>query len=574
MIGMSKKKAMLTTAAALLTLTTVLAGCGGGNSGNSSSPSGTSSSSGASGSTEAPSNGEAPATPVADIFELGSEPLNLKFYAHYDWFSMAPWGQDIASKWIKDNKKVNIEYIPSGNNAQQKLNTMLAGKDLPDLIWFNRGAAEFEMMRKNDMLAPFDEYIDKYPNMKKWVPEELRNMLRSEDGKLYQFPNWYTNKPVGNAGWIINKKIYKELGSPKLETTEDLYSYAKLVKEKYPRVTPIESDLAIDGQLLDVLYSAFEENALNRWVGDRARPKDGVMTSIFNDPTYRESMKFAAKLYREKLMTQDAFSQTRDQVKEKILNGEVAVYASINATEFAREGQAVLSAQDPEAGYEMIWPIAKPGLDRNKIFPGTYTYLGWNVITITKNTPDPEKAFAFLDWFTGPEAQSVLMWGPPGEFWDEFKDVDGVPTPVFNENYVKKQKELVDLQAITTWYTWNGNAVFTDKTKGDYESTLPEQDRNWETSQQYNIAWRTQGEATEFVNLEPAKDSEDGVKQTAVEDIWDKSRAEALMNTKSDADVDRILDKAHEDAMKVGYQAVLDFKTKKWHENRKAMGRE
>jgi len=572
MKGRGTKKAFLSATAIMLMLTAVLAGCGGndGNKSNQSSSTPTASNT----ASAAESSGEASATPVSDIFELGSEPLNLKFYAHYDWFSMAPWGQDSASKWIKDNKKVNIEYIPSGNNARQKLNTMLAGKDLPDLIWFDRGMAELEMMRKNDMLVPLDDYIDKYPNMKKWVPEELRNMLKSEDGKLYQFPNWYTNKPVGNAGWVINKKVYKELGSPKLETTEDLYNYAKLVKEKFPNMIPIESDLAIDGQLLDVLYSAFEENALNRWVGDRSRPIDGVMTSIFNDPTYRESMKFAAKLYREKLMTQEAFSQTRDQVKEKILNGSVAVYASINATEFAKEGHALLSAQDPDAGYEMIWPIAKPGLDRNKIFPGTYTYLGWNVITITKNTPDPEKAFAFLDWYTGPEAQSILMWGPPGEFWDGFKDVDGVPTPVFNENYVKKQKELVELQAITTWYTWNGNSVFTDKAKGDYESTLPAQDRNWETSQQYNITWRTQGEATEFVSLAPSRDSDAGIKETAMEDIFDRSRAEALMNTKSDADVDRVLDKAHEDAMKVGYQDVLDFRTKRWHENRKAMGRE
>ena len=45
---------------------------------------------------------------------------------------------------------------------------------------------------------------------------------------------------------------------------------------------------------------------------------------------------------------------------------------------------AELVAKDPEAGYFMIWPIHKEGLDKNKIFPGTYTQLGWNVSVITK----------------------------------------------------------------------------------------------------------------------------------------------------------------------------------------------
>lgn len=41
------------------------------------------------------------------------------------------------------------------------------------------------------------------------------NMLRHDDGKLYMFPNWYTSRPAGNAGYVVNKKIYDELGAPR-----------------------------------------------------------------------------------------------------------------------------------------------------------------------------------------------------------------------------------------------------------------------------------------------------------------------------------------------------------------------
>ena len=110
---------------------------------------------------------------------------------------------------------------------------------------------------KQDMLVPLDEYIEKYPNLKEWAGESTLNMLRAEDGKLYGFPNWYTSQPNGNTGYVVNEKIYKELGSPKLETTDDLYAYLKQVKEKYPNIVPYEPG---QGDGLDILYSAFAED--------------------------------------------------------------------------------------------------------------------------------------------------------------------------------------------------------------------------------------------------------------------------------------------------------------------------
>ncbi len=160
-----------------------------------------------------------------------------------------------ATKSIKENKKVNVVPISSGGNAEQKMNTMIVANDLPDVIWLDRGP-DVDKLREAGMLVPFDDYLDKYPNLKEWAGESTLNMLRAEDGKLYQFPNWYTSQPNGNTGYVVNEKIYKELGEPKLETTDDLYSYLQQVKEKYPNVIPFEPG---QGDGLDVLYSAFGE---------------------------------------------------------------------------------------------------------------------------------------------------------------------------------------------------------------------------------------------------------------------------------------------------------------------------
>ncbi|XEC92947.1 extracellular solute-binding protein [Paenibacillus tarimensis] len=497
-----------------------------------------------------------------ESFVLGSQPLEYTMYGHYDWYTMPPWGEDEATKWIKENMKVTVNGIQSGGNAAQKLNTMIASGELPDVIWLDRGA-DVERLRLAGMLVPFDDYLEKYPNLKEWAGESTLNLLRSEDGKLYQFPNWYTSQPNGNAGYIVNKKIYEELGSPKLETTDDLYDYLKLVKATYPDVIPFEPDLAKDGQGLDVLFGAFGEDYSPRFVAERAVPQGNELTSIFTDPVFRESMQYASRLFREKLMSQDALTQTKDQVKEKVYTGRIAVAAGASPTEYGSVGDIELKKEDPNAGYIMIWPVHKPGLDKSKIWAGTYSQLGWNVSVITKAAEDPEAIFSFLDWLTGPEGQRSLFWGPEGIYWD---GTDESGAPVFTDAYVNDPEGRNKMMDATVNFQWNGNTVYIDRSKSKFEMTLPVEQRNWETRWQSEITWKTQANATEFINLAPMPDSEEGIIAQRVEDIFQEARARALY-AGSDEEVLSIFDKAEKDAQSAGYEKLLQFKTVKWQDN-------
>lgn len=495
------------------------------------------------------------------VYELGKEPLEFSFYGHYDWYTMPEWGGDLATKWIKENKLVNVVPVSSGGNAKNKMSTMIVSGELPDVIWMERGA-EVEKLRAEGMLVPFDDYLDKYPNLKEWAGESTLDMLRSPDGKLYQFPNWYTTQPNGNAGYLVNKKIYEELGSPSLETTDDLYAYLKLVKENYPDVVPLEVGQSASG--VDIMVSAFAENRPYLFNQMIAVPKGNELVSLFTDPVYRELLQYSSKLYREKLMSQDAFTQKREQVEQKVVTGQIAVYVASSPTEFGAIGNSQLSEKDPDAGYIMIWPVHKEGLDRNKIFPGDYKQLGWNVSVITKSAENPEAIFAFLDWFTGPEGQRTIMWGPEGLYW-EGTDAEGAP--LFTEAFTTDIKGRDELMNSTVNFQWNGNTVYVDNSKMKFESTLPEEQRNWETRWQSEITWKTQYNTTEFVNLDPAGDTDEGIIAQSVFEIYEQARARAIMTAKSDEEVNAILDKAEEDAMKVGYDKLLKFKTEKWQEN-------
>ncbi|UUZ95386.1 hypothetical protein LJK87_13510 [Paenibacillus sp. P25] len=218
----------------------------------------------------------------------------------------------------------------------------------------------------------------------------------------------------------------------------------------------------------------------------------------------------------------------------------------------------------------MIWPVHKEGLDKNKIFTGTYNQLGWNISVITRAAKDPEAIFAYLDWQTGPEGQRVLFWGPPGLYWDGVQE-DGI-TPKFTEKYTTDAAGLNKLQSVSINLMWNGNTVYIDSTKAKYESTLPVEKRNWATRWQQDITWKTQMDATEFNNINPAPDSPEGIIDQRVKDIFLEARAKALY-AKSDQEVTAILDKAEKDAQAAGYAKSLDYKTKKWQENVKKLGK-
>ncbi|OAX48373.1 extracellular solute-binding protein [Paenibacillus sp. AD87] len=500
-----------------------------------------------------------------DTFVLGEKPLEFSFYGHYDWYTMPEWGKDAATKWIKENKKIDVVPVSSGGVAKNKLSTMIVAGELPDVIWMDRGA-DVEKLRSEGMLVPIDDYLNKYPNLKKWAGESTLELLRSPDGKLYQFPNWYTTQPNGNAGYLVNKKIYEELGSPSLETPEDLYVYLKQVKSKYPDVVPLEVGQTAAG--VDIMVSAFAENRPHTFNSMIAVPQGDQLVSLFTDPVYRELLQYMSRLYREKLVTQDAFTQKLEQVEQKVINGKVAVYVASSPTEFGSKGNNLLKAQDPDAGYIMVWPVHKAELDRNKIFPGDYKQLGWNVSVITKSAKDPEAIFAFLDWFTGPDGQRTIMWGPEGLYWDGTDEED---MPLFTDKFTSDAKGRDELMNATVNFQWNGNTVYVDNSKMKFESTLPPEKRNFETYWQSEITWKTQMNTTEFANLDPASDSEEGIIAQRVFEIYEQVRAKAISSTTSDQEVLSLLDKAEADAQKSGYDKLLKYKTARWQENKAKM---
>ncbi len=509
-------------------------------------------------------------TPAADEGH-GVKPVEFSFYANYDWMTLKDWGGQPQSKWALDNLKVNITPIQSNGTAAQKLNTMIVSKELPDVIMLDRGK-DVKRLQEAGQLVALDPYLEKYPEYVELVGEQTLNMLRSDDGKLYQLPNWFINGDHGNgnSAYLVEKKIYTELGSPKLETPEDLKAYLELVKQKYPDVIPFDSGESREGgsQMLSMIYTAFGPDRTSGFVNDLSYPDGDQLKSVYQDPAFQEAALYLSDLYREGLVSKDMFTQTRDQIMEKLKNGRIAVYAAYDSVVEGegREANNTLKAKDPEDGYFAIWPFHKADVDKNKVYPGGFSRLGWNVNVITTHAKDPEAIFTYYKWLSSPEGQAIFFFGPQGLFWDE-KDEAGVPIP--NDKYINRDQAEYDKLYIGEW-DYAGNSTWVDSSKAKRDSLLPAEAQDWTTTQQATVSFPTSKDMTAFNDYDPSPSSEEGIILQRVKDLG-KQAIPQMIFAKSADEVKKIIEQTDNDTTKLGFDKVLQYRQTKWQDNLKRM---
>jgi len=552
-------------------LTMTLAACSNGNGGNAKE-------------TNSPKKTNAPAATAAptDGAETGSgdpidkvRPVTFTQYVNYDWYTAPTWDERPHAKWITENLGITMEPVQSNGAAATKLNSMIVSGQLPDAIVLDKGK-DVERLVKAGQLVELDPYLEKYPEFVETIGADTLNMLRSEDGKLYQIPNWFISgeNGNGNAAYLINRKIYKELGSPSLETWAELEAYLKQVKEKYKDVVPLDFGEIRDGelQMLGMLYSGSADDRTPAFIsagsgGVFGIPSGQELISVYDDPAFESTALYASSIFRQGLTSQDTFTQTRDQILEKLKNGKIAVFGAYDSVVegIGREANNALQAKDPEAGYDVIWPFHAEGVDRNKVHPGGYNTLGWNVNVITKNAKDPEAIFAFMNWAISEEGQRVFFFGPEGLFYDEV--VDGVPVP--NDAYINRDPKKYDELKIGE-FNWYGNTSYVDTTKGKREKLLPQEAQDWTTVAQTTVSFVTSKNMTEFSNLDPLPNTEEGIIMQRLRDHF-KGVVSKLIFAKSDDDVRKLLAEAKAEAEKLGYGKVLKWKTEKWQENLRTM---
>lgn len=502
--------------------------------------------------------------PMSD-FKLGQDELEFSWYMNSDAASSKPWkDMGLIANWIEDNLKVKINFMDPGGSAAEKLSVMIVSDEFPDVINMKRGQ-DADNLIETGKIVPLNGYAEKYTKIyDDYKDNGVIKLLTSTDGKWYQIPNWAnsTGKPNGNDAWFLNKKIYESMGSPKIETFDDLFDYLKKVKEKYPDIIPYDSGYLFTAE--EMVFAGMAEDNSTEYIKNMSYPNGDKLELVFKNPAYREAMIYVNKLFNNKLITQDAFTQTNDQEMEKWSNGSAAVMTG-NVNNPTKGRLNLLSSGND---WITIKPVYKKGLDQSKIKVETYNTVGWDVEMITKDAKNPEGIYAFLDYIYSPEGQTLQCYGPKGLYYDDF-DENGFPN--LKPSYFEKTSAELSAE-LKTYPVPLGNTSFVDACAMHvYEMTQPDK-RSWTKKQQSEIIWNTSKNVTEFVNLIPSKSTDEGIIYQNLSDIYKEYRAKMVF-AKDEAEVNSLLDSLISECENAGTDKLLSYQQGVWESNKQKLAK-
>lgn len=112
------------------------------------------------------------------IYDRGKVPPQEGTYENNRW-----------TKWINDNGPVNVKFVPiPRNQSQDKLNTLIAAGDAPDLI------LEYDANFRNQLynqkqLLPIDDLIEKYSTNYKELLNKYPILKNSEPSLMVKCTN-------------------------------------------------------------------------------------------------------------------------------------------------------------------------------------------------------------------------------------------------------------------------------------------------------------------------------------------------------------------------------------------------
>ncbi len=466
-------------------------------------------------------------------------PYTYTHYYNYDWWNLKEWGKDEVSKYMQKKFNINIEFSKPDTDAQAKLNTMIASGDLPDSIFMDRNQDYLKMIELG-LLQPLEPYMEKNPTLEQNLLESTREMLKV-DGKLYIIPQWARSDHTGgNMAWMYVDSIYKKLGSPRLETFDDLYQYACRVRDEVPKtadglsVTPVQFAEGGDGGvLLDAFYRSYG-GVRNGWY----TVLDGKYQLLFRDPLFKEAVLEINRWWRDGLISETQFTDSGDQVLEKMVAGRNGLLFYDQSKDDTNKFRKIYMQNHPGDSYEMVLPNLFPpakGLSPNDIYGEWSNTVGGSGIVITTKAEKPQRIFDLRSFFFTPEAAQLLMYGPQGHLWDEL-DENGLPILKKAENELTAD----EVNALGVWFWMEpGFADSIDKLKYAMNEKMPPDKQSWIVSNQANLQTPIKWITDEFVGLTDDIKPTDpaGINRTLVEEYIGEQLPKAIMaNSKEKAE--------------------------------------
>ncbi|WP_135547564.1 extracellular solute-binding protein [Paenibacillus cymbidii] len=427
------KKTSLAALAAVMVSVAALGACSKGNDSGSASTSPSGSPSGTAAASAKPTADNSIVTPAGTL-PITKEKTTLKVLVQGR--PNIDFPTSSATKWMEEQTNVHIEWqvAPDGPEAQTKLNVVLASGDYPDVIMnFNVTSTQQMTYGKQGIFLPLNALIDKYGiNTKKNVFDvfpTVKNDITASDGNIYSLPNVADcyQCSMGQKMWVYKPWLDK-LGLKVPTTTDEFEAMLLAFKTKDPNGNGKADEIPLSGTiegdhtpLNEFLMNAFVLNGVKATAvglsiedGQHMYVDKGKITAAFAQPGWKEGLKYLNKLYAEKLIDPQAFTQTLKQLKAIGENPNTVILGATGALglgQFTQYG----GPSNRWTEYVAVPPLKGPSGFQVTPLIANATQTG--AFIITKAAKHPEVAMRWADFMYDSEVTWRLQKGEEGRNW-------------------------------------------------------------------------------------------------------------------------------------------------------------
>jgi len=336
-------------------------------------------------------------------------------------------------KMLKEEIGVSLNILPSGDQAQEKLQALMAGGELPDIVIFN-STKDLQNAIRGNMLVNLDEHMDKLPNVTKNAPIALqyyRDNLSNDTGKVYGLPDGVGPAELGtepNWGPYIRWDVYKKAGSPEIKTFDDYLTVLKKMQEVEPQNKDGKNTYGITLWKDWDNYSMFlaTENGPTMGIdcGDQLGQLPFLQVDFTNgktsgtldmDSQYIQALKFYYKANQMGLVDPDSLTQTYDAAKAKLVEGRIF---SGTWSWFTDAYNTVENTQaEVPKGFAAVLPA-----NTKMLIAGENNIGNHSPIAIGSATKNLEACLKYVDFMYSTDGLQMLYNGAEGTTWNMGSD--------------------------------------------------------------------------------------------------------------------------------------------------------
>lgn len=376
---------------------------------------------------------------VMAIPAMADEPVKLTWFVDVPSFvfNSEGWGMDKMTAEITEKFGVEIEFVVAADNSGSQLATLISAEDYPDIItvegiWNTDRTNLLKQMADAELLSSYNDLAAAYLTEEEWknFRSDVIAWYALADGKTYSYPNYgYSTDDlpegkglVPNRCIVVRADMLEKLGYDTTKLVDVKADEFLNMCERAMTEIGTYNELNVIGMQL---YEGGSEAAdiMNQYFAKPWETEDGKYYDDWTAGTNKETYAFLNEAYRRGLILDANYSDTRDQVREKIASGRV--FALVAAPQDFAPQFTSLYDTDPNAYYVPIVVRNANGDD-----PTLTDISGWGYLqtAISASNKAPEKTIKLINWLLSDEGAIQMNKGWEGEQW-QWEEDGTISTP-------------------------------------------------------------------------------------------------------------------------------------------------